>query len=573
MKGRLVTAFRSLLKDVWSGTHRVLSPGELKNIVGEFATQFSGWGQQDSHELITFMLDGIHEDLNRCKVKPLVDIETGDGTNDLEIAQIAWENHKKRNDSIIVDHFHGQLKSRLYCPECEKTTVVFDPFMTLSLPISQPRVKNVAIVFVPHEYTQPWAGLKITVPSEANAEDYSRAISQKLGRDAKVILASYSKYFNKFQWGIAESLSYSKTIYFAFEVNDANKVYAKCWIKMNLNSKYYQNYSTLEKVGTPFLLPVSKENVIASNELYHIEEDKKNELIENAKKELEEEVERMLKCCWEPEDAPEVTDDVEEIARLITDNESGKVKEGHRFGVEIEPIGAMSYGESTPLIFSSDDSRVISNEISIFIADDQRKDEKGFSLPFLMRHFKAFESSDSAAEDEDASVALKHCFEYFSSEEVLDENNQWFCPNCREFVCAKKKMDLWKVPQCFIIHLKRFSPGQYTTYKDERLVDFPDEIDLDEYIVGPKEGKCTKYRLIGVDEHMGSMNGGHYTAKCVVSPEDSNKGEWYSFNDSSCSETNAAATHTAYAYVLFYQRIDDMCPVISSKDHQEDSDD
>ena len=28
--------------------------------------------------------------------------------------------------------------------------------------------------------------------------------------------------------------------------------------------------------------------------------------------------------------------------------------------------------------------------------------------------------------------------------DVLDEDNQWFCPHCREFVCAEKKLDIWK---------------------------------------------------------------------------------------------------------------------------------
>ena len=61
------------------------------------------------------------------------------------------------------------------------------------------------------------------------------------------------------------------------------------------------------------------------------------------------------------------------------------------------------------------------------------------------------------------------------------------------------------------------------------------------------------------------MSGGHYTAECLVSQQGSNKGEWYSFNDSSCSETSAAAIHTASAYVLFYQRIDEECPVVTNE--------
>ncbi len=41
--------------------------------MGEFAPQFSGYNQQDSQELMAFLLDGLHEDLNRISKKPFVE--------------------------------------------------------------------------------------------------------------------------------------------------------------------------------------------------------------------------------------------------------------------------------------------------------------------------------------------------------------------------------------------------------------------------------------------------------------------------------------------------------------------
>lgn len=41
--------------------------------VGRFAPQFSGYQQQDSQELMAFLLDGLHEDLNRIIKKPYVE--------------------------------------------------------------------------------------------------------------------------------------------------------------------------------------------------------------------------------------------------------------------------------------------------------------------------------------------------------------------------------------------------------------------------------------------------------------------------------------------------------------------
>lgn len=37
-------------------------------------SQFSGYQQHDSQEFIAFLLDGLHEDLNRIKAKPYVEV-------------------------------------------------------------------------------------------------------------------------------------------------------------------------------------------------------------------------------------------------------------------------------------------------------------------------------------------------------------------------------------------------------------------------------------------------------------------------------------------------------------------
>lgn len=38
------------------------------------------------------------------------------------VAEEAWQRHKMRNDSFIVDLFQGQFKSKLVCPTCSKVT-------------------------------------------------------------------------------------------------------------------------------------------------------------------------------------------------------------------------------------------------------------------------------------------------------------------------------------------------------------------------------------------------------------------------------------------------------------------
>ena len=70
-----------------------------------------GYQQQDSSEFLQFLLDGLHEDLNRIYDKPFIEPIEGNGRTDEEVAGESWRNYLKRNDSIIVDTTHGQLKS------------------------------------------------------------------------------------------------------------------------------------------------------------------------------------------------------------------------------------------------------------------------------------------------------------------------------------------------------------------------------------------------------------------------------------------------------------------------------
>lgn len=84
---------------------------------------------------MAFLLDGLHEDLNRIYDKPYLEERESDGRPDRVVAEEAWADYKKRNDSVIVDLFHGQLKSTVVCPVCQKVSIKFDPMCFLSVPV------------------------------------------------------------------------------------------------------------------------------------------------------------------------------------------------------------------------------------------------------------------------------------------------------------------------------------------------------------------------------------------------------------------------------------------------------
>lgn len=135
-QGRLAEEYAHLLRQVWSGQHNSVAPRTFKKTLAQFCPRFSGYQQQDSHEFIAFLLDGLHEDLNRIKKKPYVELKDANGRPDKIVSAESWQNHQLRNDSMIVDNFHGQFKSTVKCPTCEKISVTFDPFCYLTLPLN-----------------------------------------------------------------------------------------------------------------------------------------------------------------------------------------------------------------------------------------------------------------------------------------------------------------------------------------------------------------------------------------------------------------------------------------------------
>ncbi|KAI5427909.1 Ubiquitin carboxyl-terminal hydrolase 9 [Lathyrus oleraceus] len=135
MSGELALAFGDLLRKLWSSGRTAIAPRAFKGKLARFAPQFSGYNQHDSQELLAFLLDGLHEDLNRVKQKPYIEMKDSDNRPDEEVAYECWKNHMARNDSLIVDECQGQYKSTLVCPECGKISITFDPFMYLSLPL------------------------------------------------------------------------------------------------------------------------------------------------------------------------------------------------------------------------------------------------------------------------------------------------------------------------------------------------------------------------------------------------------------------------------------------------------
>lgn len=66
-KGEVAEEFGIIMKALWTGQYRYISPKDFKITIGKINDQFAGYSQQDSQELLLFLMDGLHEDLNKVR--------------------------------------------------------------------------------------------------------------------------------------------------------------------------------------------------------------------------------------------------------------------------------------------------------------------------------------------------------------------------------------------------------------------------------------------------------------------------------------------------------------------------
>ncbi|GMR47534.1 hypothetical protein PMAYCL1PPCAC_17729 [Pristionchus mayeri] len=492
-EGHLAKVYGHLMKDMWSGRQDSIVPRNFKSVIGKFAPRFSGYAQQDSQELLAFLLDGLHEDLNRIKEKPYVEErDPPEGMPQKEIAEEAWTNYKKRNDSIIVDKVHGQLRSTLVCPQCSKISIKFDPFCFLSVPVPAKehifRMKFV-VLFNP---TKKWAKFSLGITRSTTVADAAALISESLGEKIELVMFTVdvggkARLYESSQ-PIAERSKY-ETIY-AWQV--------KLPVKGNeLVIANTVGEHRLKTLPIMFTIPggSSEESVkeFADHEVIPFVKDvfMKKSLIKGSDDEAEKE------------------EEMEEINEKC-ETEVKKSNEGW--------IANLSF-EDTSILEDLRGSGLIEREKSV---PEPKQD-----------------------------VALIDCINLFTREEQLSEQDSWYCPNCKEHVRAMKKLDIWKLPQILIVHLKRFQYSRWSREKIDTAVAIPGKDFHLRDILANDSHEDTIYDLIAISHHMGGLGGGHYTAGAR------NGDTWYYFNDAHASKASPPyGSPSSSPYMLVYRRRD-----------------
>jgi ubiquitin carboxyl-terminal hydrolase 8 len=150
-----------------------ISPKKIKDKIGVLSDIFAGNSQNDSQEVLGYILDSIHEEtkykvnltynysenvrlfitkyqhLEKCKEKQIKD-QLDISVVNMQLEQLInanrneytyycaakyWEKYVSNSYSIITDLFTGLFYTRTACNKCGNISEAFDPFVTLSIEI------------------------------------------------------------------------------------------------------------------------------------------------------------------------------------------------------------------------------------------------------------------------------------------------------------------------------------------------------------------------------------------------------------------------------------------------------
>ena len=140
---------------------------------------------------------------------------------------------------------------------------------------------------------------------------------------------------------------------------------------------------------------------------------------------------------------------------------------------------------------------------------------------------------------------VNNLLEKFFQSDIIDWGVE--CKNCGKIEKHKKIVKIASPPEILILSLQRYEPK--TKKKNNCEVKFTEELDIKKYSDIDCCGEfSTKYHLIGIANHNGDLNFGHYFAFINIDKK------WFEFNDDSSFPCEKVDKSSENAYILFYER-------------------
>eukprot|EP00063_Salmo_salar_P044271 XP_014019106.1 PREDICTED: ubiquitin carboxyl-terminal hydrolase 32-like isoform X1 [Salmo salar] len=531
MRGHMAKCYGDLLMELWSGTQKNVAPLKLRWTIAKYAPRFNGFQQQDSQELLAFLLDGLHEDLNRVHEKPYVELKDSNGRPDWEVALEAWENHLRRNRSIVVDLFHGQLKSQVKCKTCGHISARFDPFNFLSLPLPMDSSMHLEITVIMLDGSTPVRfGLRLNMddkyiclkkqlselcslkPEQILLAEVHTSNIKNFPQDNQKVRLSVNGFLCAFEIPVPCSptslTSPTQTDITPVPMANGVAVAAKArpdgkpgLISNGMPSTVVHCRETTERslanggVGVPngHVSPVQDSPLIGyiiamhrkmmRTELYFLSSQKNRAslfgmplivpcTVHTRQKDLYDAVWIQVVRLASPLPPQEASNHAQDCDDSM----------GYQYPFTLRVVG--KDGNSCAwcpwyrfcrgcAVDCTEDRASVGNAC---IAVDW--DPTALHLRYQTSQERIVEEHCSVQQSRRAQaepISLDSCLKAFTSEEELGEDELYYCSKCKTHRLATKKLDLWRLPPILIVHLKRFQFVNGRWIKSQKIVQFPRE--------------------------------------------------------------------------------------------------
>jgi len=576
MGGKVAESFYEVVEALWSGNSPSFSPKCLRKVIGTKEARFNDYMQHDAQEFMAFLLDILHEDLNRVYDKPYYEIEEGVGKDDKIVAEKSWKLHKSRNDSKVVDLFHGLFKSLLVCPKCNKKSIKFDPFLFLPLPL--PKSKRPLSVFC--QLSDPYSlPIKVVVQistERARAAEVFKQVSTTLKvtqdklRMFEVVDGKLMRFF--VPSSKIDDLNHNHCIFLSqalvfdqatdvpcFEIAIQHRYMVVHDTKSCVFCKASQEQNKMSLKRCTKCLGVAYCNQLCQKNDWPTHKFKCRRTFKNTSFPF---IIRIPKDKWT------YTDLCNNLTKIVL-NRFIDVK-FFKSNRQIQLSDLKAASDEFPLQLKPYEWNRMNNSNDLTPLQDQGEKPINLSENRFMNMdwltdpsrqvYAVVEDYQPKIEriielnDNSEQFHLHDCIKLFTEAEVLAPEEAWYCPQCKKHEQATKQLSLWSLPDILIIQLKRFSFKNYL-WKDkiDRFIDFPiNSLDMTSYRLDQSNSRCV-YDLFAVVNHHGGLYGGHYT--CYVRLDQGNdEACWRSCDDETVREVPASEVVSKSAYVMFYRR-------------------
>ncbi|KAJ8403888.1 hypothetical protein AAFF_G00347560 [Aldrovandia affinis] len=558
MRGHMAKCYGDLAQELWSGTQKNIAPLKLRWTIAKYAPRFNGFQQQDSQELLAFLLDGLHEDLNRVHEKPYVELKDSDGRPDREVASEAWENHLRRNRSIVVDLFHGQLKSQVKCKTCGHISARFDPFNFLSLPLPMDSSMHLEITVIKLDGSTPvrfglrlnmdekYTGLKRQLselcslkPEQILLAEVHSSNIKNFPLDNQKVRLSVNGFLCAFEIpvpgsptsvssptqtdvpalpnGTAGITANGTVVRPSLMPNGVTNAVVPCGAERGL-ANGMPNGHLLPSQDSPFIgYIIAMHRKMMRTELYFLSSQKNRPslfgmplivpcTVHTRKRDLYDAVWIQVSRLASPLPPQEASNHAQDCDDSL----------GYQYPFTLRVV--QKDGNSCAwcpwyrfcrgcTVDCNEDRASLGNA---YIAVDW--DPTALHLRYQTSQERIVEEHCSVEQSRRAQaepISLDSCLRAFTSEEELGEDELYYCSKCHAHRLATKKLDLWRLPAILIVHLKRFQFVNGRWIKSQKIVKFPREKFDPSVFLAPREAeKNQQSRGEGLGEEPLKLGGG-----------------------------------------------------------------